>query len=180
MSVYTDKYLKQFIKQLDAIKKPITLVWYGDHLPGIYSGDSMSQYGLELHETDYFIYSNKYAREHGMGITKDKSSKTNYVDPSDFIAMSLKQSNSKVSAYNALLTKVHQKLPAITVNSFSNGTNSYNTNAEFVNQHGQVVSYDKFTKQQKRLYHDYQLVQYDITRGKHYLAKNSFMYKTVK
>ncbi|KRM89139.1 LTA synthase family protein [Liquorilactobacillus vini] len=174
---YTDQYLKAFIKKLNQIKKPITLVWYGDHLPGIYSGDSMSKYGLLLHQTDYFIYSNKYARQHGMGISKNQSSKTNYVDPSDFIAMSLEQSNSKVSAYNALLTKIHQDLPAITVNSFNNGTNSYNSNAEFVNSHGNVVAYDSLSAKQKELYHDYQLVQYDITAGKQYLAKSSFMTK---
>ncbi|WP_281164556.1 alkaline phosphatase family protein [Liquorilactobacillus sicerae] len=174
---YTDEYLKAFIKKLNQIKKPITLVWYGDHLPGIYSGDSMSKYGLQLHQTDYFIYSNKYARQHGMGISKNQSSKTNYVDPSDFIAMSLEQPNSKVSAYNALLTKIHQDLPAITVNSFNNGTNSYNSNAEFVNSHGNVVAYDSLSAKQKELYHDYQLVQYDITAGKQYLAKSSFMTK---
>ena len=32
---YTDKAVQKFIKQIDKINKPITLVFYGDHLPGI-------------------------------------------------------------------------------------------------------------------------------------------------
>lgn len=59
---YTDKVVARFIKQIDKIKKPITLVLYGDHLPGIYSIDTNK---LESREADYFIYSNKYARSHG-------------------------------------------------------------------------------------------------------------------
>ena len=46
------------------VRKPITIVFYGDHLPGIYK-NKMLKDGLKLHETDYFIYSNTYAREHG-------------------------------------------------------------------------------------------------------------------
>ena len=59
---YTDKYVAGFIERLEAIDKPITLVFYGDHLPGMYAND-MTKDGLNLHETDYFIYSNKVARE---------------------------------------------------------------------------------------------------------------------
>ncbi len=32
---YTDKAVQKFIEQIDRINKPITLVFYGDHLPGI-------------------------------------------------------------------------------------------------------------------------------------------------
>lgn len=34
---YTDQAVKKFIKQIDKIKKPITLVFYGDHYPSIVS-----------------------------------------------------------------------------------------------------------------------------------------------
>ena len=61
---YTDQAVAKFIRQLDRVKKPVTVVFYGDHLPGIYP-QNFTKYGLQLHETDYFIYSNKAARKQG-------------------------------------------------------------------------------------------------------------------
>jgi hypothetical protein len=55
----TDNSTESFLNALDAIKKPITVVFYGDHLPGIYTtAGSDSNNSLALHETDYFIWSN--------------------------------------------------------------------------------------------------------------------------
>src|SRR5699024_12521785 len=59
---YTDKAVQKFIEQIDEINKPITLVFYGDHLPVIYS--NIDGNSLEARESDYFIYSNKYDRQH--------------------------------------------------------------------------------------------------------------------
>ena len=49
---YTDDALRSWIQQLDQLKQPVTVVWYGDHLPGIYSGLSMSRHGVKMHETN--------------------------------------------------------------------------------------------------------------------------------
>nr|WP_306309875.1 sulfatase-like hydrolase/transferase [Limosilactobacillus kribbianus] len=164
---YTDNYVKQFIKQIDKINKPITVVFYGDHLPGIY-GNSMATDGLQLHETDYFIYSNRYARKHGARSLKDKSK---IVDPNDFMAMVAKQTNSRVNWYQALLTRVYEQLPAVVVNFNQSSSDQTVDRNEFVNQRGKVVKKKNFTKSQKQLWHDYQLLQYDITAGHHYILK---------
>lgn len=163
---YTDKYVEQFIKQIDQLQKPITIVFYGDHLPGIY-GNSMKKDGQELHETDYFIYSNRYARQHG---AKPLKQNVNYTDPNNFIAMVAKQTNSKVNWYQALLTDVYEKLPAVTVN-FTQSDDSKKDRNEFINQKGKIVSVKSFTKKQRQIWHDYQLVQYDVTAGHHYVLK---------
>ena len=56
----TDEATADFLDKLDAIDKPITVVFYGDHLPGIYSSASEDDNNsLALHLTDYFIWSNK-------------------------------------------------------------------------------------------------------------------------
>ena len=94
------------------------------------------------------------------------------VDPNDFIAMAAQQTNSKVDWYQAMLTKIWKQLPAFALNTEQSSTNSYNTNAQFINQHGKIVSSRHFTKKQKQLWHDYQLVQYDVTAGHHYLVRN--------
>lgn len=164
---YTDGYVKQFIQQVDRIKRPITVVFYGDHLPGIY-GNSMATDGQVLHETDYFIYSNRYARQHG---ARNLRTNAHFVDPNDFMAMVAKQTNSRIDWYQALLTRVYKDLPAVAVN-FNQDSNQQNVDRnEFVNQQGKVVKKTDFTKKQKRLWHDYQLVQYDVTAGHHYVLR---------
>lgn len=165
---HTDSAVQQFLKQLDRIQRPITIVFYGDHLPGGIYGNSLQKDGLKLHETDYFIYSNQYARQHGAQKKMTKS--VGFVDPNDFIAMAAQQTNSKVDWYQAMLTEIWHKLPVFALNTEQSSTNSYNTNAQFINQHGQIVSQRHFTKKQKQLWHDYQLVQYDVTAGHHYLV----------
>ena len=42
----------------------------------------------------------------------------------------------------------------------------------FVTKQGKILKPEQLTKQQQELYHDYQLVQYDMTAGKQYLLKN--------
>lgn len=157
---YTDRVVAKAIDKINAIPRPITLVFYGDHLPGIYK-NNMQKDGLALHKTDYFIYSNKAAVKQGAKRLKEH---TKYVGPNDFIAMALEQTNSKVTPYQALLTKIWQELPIFSVDS--TGTSS---KPQFVNQKGERVKYSSFTAKQKKLWHDYLLVQYDLTAGKNYI-----------
>lgn len=165
---YTDKAVKKFIKEIDEINKPITLVFYGDHYPSIIDQSLLSKYPIKMHSTTYFIYSNKYAREHG---AKNKIVPDKYVATSSFIPMALEQTNSKVTAYQALLTRIYKDLPAMTINySSSDGF-------ELVDQNGKKVSEKKLTKKQKELLKDYQLIQYDMSAGKGYTLDIKGFYK---
>uniref|UniRef100_UPI00243187D6 LTA synthase family protein n=1 Tax=Lactobacillus gallinarum TaxID=52242 RepID=UPI00243187D6 len=166
---YTDKAVKKFIGQIDKIKKPITIVFYGDHYPSILSQNYTGRYPVQMHSTRYFIYSNKYAREHG---AKEKlTHNTNYVNTSDFTAMMLEQTNSKVTPYQALLTEVHKKLPAITINF--NGDKGF----QLVDQKGHFVDPKKLTSEQQAILNDYEMVQYDMTAGQAYGLKAKGFYK---
>jgi phosphoglycerol transferase MdoB-like AlkP superfamily enzyme len=156
---YTDSSTKEFLEELDKLNKPVTVVWYGDHLPGIYDGNDIYKYNVQEHQTDYFIYSNKYAREHGDGTTK-LNANTKVTDPNGFIPLALKQMDQKVTPYYALLTKVQEKVPAMAKN-IDEGTNNL-----YVNENSKSV--DKLTKQQQKIVDDYKLVQYDLTAGKGY------------
>lgn len=168
---YTDQAVASFIKKINHINRPITIVFYGDHLPGIYR-NSMKKDGLKLHETDYFIYSNPAAQQLG---AKRLTMDTKYVGPNDFIAMVAEQTNSRVTPYQALLTQLYHQLPAYALSTQQNGTNSFNSAPEYINQSGKVVAYQTLSPKQKQLWHDYQLVQYDITAGHHYLLKTGMM-----
>lgn len=49
--------------------------------------------------------------------------------------------------------------------------NAYNSNSRFITQKGKILKENQLTKKQKELLHDYRLVQYDVTAGKHYVVK---------
>lgn len=92
----TDSATADFLNELSGYDKKITVVFYGDHLPGLYPTSIFSSDPLNQYETDYFIWSN-YETE-----------KLSYpsVNSSDFPALVLKQTDSKVSPYYALLTGI--------------------------------------------------------------------------
>ena len=91
-----------------------------------------------------------------------------------FAAMALAQMDVKVSPYYALLTKVAEDIPATSLptNGTAKNNSAHQGGTDFVNARGKHV---KLTPQQKKLFHDYQLVQYDLTAGHHYLLKDSFL-----
>ncbi|MFD1466115.1 sulfatase-like hydrolase/transferase [Lapidilactobacillus mulanensis] len=172
---YTDQAVKSFITSIDKINKPISVVFYGDHYPAIISTSYLSQYGLKMHETNFFIYSNKYSREH---LHTKRLNSVKIAGTNDFTSLILKQTNSKVSPYAALLTAVQEKLPVITQQSIINNTAAGDTteeNYEFITQQQKTLKYNSLTKNQKNLLHDLQLVQYDLTKGNHYLENTKFM-----
>lgn len=164
---YTDQSTKEFIAKLDRINKPITVVFYGDHLPGLYSGNPMEKYGIDEHETDYFIYSNKYSREHN----KAKDTAEKVVSPYSFPALALEQDNLKTTPFYTLLQRVTNELPASTNDPTTSVTNRFNGSKIFVNDKSQIVEEDNLTKKQKQILHDYQLIQYDLTAGQEYAGK---------
>lgn len=173
---YTDQALQAWLRQLDKLDQPTTVVWYGDHLPGIYNRISMTKYGIPLHETDYFIYSNKAARR----IDHDRiDNQYQLVSPNVFGALTLAKMDIKVSPYYALLTEVMNKLPATSLPLDGSAKNNaaHQAGISFVNQHGKQV---RLNRHQQRLFHDYQLVQYDLTAGHGYLLKDSFLKKIAK
>ncbi|WP_334328338.1 sulfatase-like hydrolase/transferase [Companilactobacillus sp. HBUAS59699] len=162
---YTDKSTKTFLAKLDKINKPITLVWYGDHLASLYDNDSMDEYGIQLHQTDYFIYNNKYIRD------RTKQSKVEVISPYEFSALAMKQAGIKVSPYYAMMTKVANDLPAATTNTADNGSNAFNGSQVFITNNSKKIKADSLTAKQKETLHDYKIIQYDITAGNQYSAK---------
>ena len=161
---YTDTTTKNFLDKLDTIQKPITVVWYGDHLPGIYDGNDIYKYNVAEHQTDYFVYSNSYARQHDQGTAK-LTDDTKVTDPNGFIPLALRQMNQKVTPYYALLTKVQEDIPAMAKNIAEGG------NSLYVDSNSKEVKTNDLTKKQKELIADYKLVQYDLTAGNGYIKK---------
>ncbi|MBF0806395.1 MULTISPECIES: LTA synthase family protein [unclassified Streptococcus] len=93
---HTDKATKDFLEQLTTISKDITVVFYGDHLPGFYPLSVFKDQPHLQFETDYFIWSN----------TNHFKEDYPLINSSDFGAALLEKTDSKVSPYYALLESV--------------------------------------------------------------------------
>lgn len=129
----TDIETKDFLDKLSRINKNITVVFYGDHLPGFYPNSAFQNNPESQYQTDYFIWNNK------------KNTKLNYpyVNSSDFTAVLLAATDSKVTPYQALLTQV--------LNYAS-------------------VDKKELTAKQKEIADDLKLIEYDIISGRNYIS----------
>lgn len=134
---YTDDSTKKFLDNLNRKDKEITVVFYGDHLPGLYPDSIFKNSPDVQYQTDYFIWSNHNKNQLNHPL----------VNSSDFPALLLKHTHSKVTPYYALLTKV-----------LENAT----------------VDKENLTDEQEKILDDLRLVQFDMTLGKNYLENLNF------
>ena len=170
----TDGATAGFLSELDKLDKPVTVVFYGDHLPGIYSSASADDdNSLALHQTDYFIWSNKASGTQG-----NKIDNAEYSSPNFFVAQAAEHMDAKVSPYLAFLTEMHSKISAMeppVVNNIQGWDRIPEGQNIYLNSKGESMAEDDFDAETKQLLADYRLIQYDITTGKNYLKDTSFM-----
>ncbi|KAA8829552.1 LTA synthase family protein [Bifidobacterium myosotis] len=170
----TDQATQEFLNELDKLDKPVTVVFYGDHLPGIYSSASEDDNNsLALHLTDYFIWSNKASGTQG-----NKADDADYSSPNFFVAQAAEHMNAKVSPFLAFLTQMHSKIAAMeppVVNKIQGWDRIPEGQSIYLDQSGNPMSEVDFDDETKQLLADYKLIQYDITTGKNYLKDTDFM-----
>ncbi|HEM3722143.1 TPA: sulfatase-like hydrolase/transferase [Streptococcus suis] len=92
----TDEATQNFFNKLSELDEKITVVFYGDHLPGLYKSENFEEDPTLQYKTDYFIWSNFATANKDWSLLR----------ANDFIAALLETTNSKVSPYYALLTQV--------------------------------------------------------------------------
>jgi len=165
---YTDEATQTFLDKLNELSRPITLVWYGDHWPGIFNFVNTTTDALSAHSTPYFMWQNDAAKKANGTVNVS----ANYADPSDFTAMMMKMNGMKVDAYWALKTEMLEKVPTI-----NNYTRDDKGKLTFLDQQGNKIDEKSLTKDQQEIVNDFKLVQYDITTGKSYLLKTNFFQK---
>ena len=172
----TDQATIDFLNQLNAMDKPITVIFYGDHLPSSYQTAAADKNNtLALHQTDYFIWSNQASASAGV---KLDASNTAYTSPNYFMEMAAEHMNAKVSPYLAFLTQTRTDIPAL--ERLVIGAGGFDTDAStaYLDQNGNAIKRKALSKQAKKTLHDYELIQYDMTAGKGYLNDTNFF--TVK
>lgn len=169
----TDEATEQFLNDLDAIDKPITVVFYGDHLPGIYTTASQdTKNNLALHETNYFIWSNAASKSHDTKLPEEDAA---YTSSNFFMAQTAQQLDSKISPYLALLDELHAEVPAISRASTNMGEWETEDAPTYLNSQGDPIDPKSLSAKAKQLLDDYRMVQYDMTVGENYLQQMGFM-----
>ena len=165
---YTDQATAQFLEQLNQMDRPITVIFYGDHLPGIYqTAVSNPDAQATLYETDYFIWSNNASSSAGTKLSEEDAA---FSSSNFFMAELAEHMNAKVSPYLAFLTQMHHAIAAIGPASLNDGTNP-----AYFNSQGQLLDYNLLPDEDRTLLYDYQLIQYDISVGRDYLRESAFM-----
>lgn len=168
----TDQATADFLNQLNTIDKPVTVIFYGDHLPGVYStaaGDENN--AIPLHETDYFIWSNQASASAGM---KLDTNNTSFVSSNYFMALATEHMNAKISPYLEMLAELHSAIPAFSRLVGSNSSWSDNTSTIYLDASGNRIKRKDLSEDARTLLRDYRLVQYDMTKGKGYLRDSFF------
>ena len=169
----TDQATADFLNRLDSQSKPVTVVFYGDHLPGIYSTASWDEHNsLALHLTDYFIWSNKASDSSGAQVSNSA-----YSSPNFFQAQAAEHMGAKVSPFTAFLTELHDKISAIeppVANQIQDWNRIPAGQTNYLDAQGQPMNARDFDRATRQLLNDYKLIQYDIMAGKHYLQGTGF------
>lgn len=168
----TDEATANFLNELDGIDKPITVVFYGDHLPGIYNtANADKNNALTLHETNYFIWSNRASASHDVKLPESDAA---YTSSNYFMTQAAEQMNARISPYLALLDELHAEVPAMS-RSVNAGVWSAKGEPTLLDDNGEVIDTNTLSSNAKQLLADYKMVQYDMSVGKNYLMDMGFM-----
>ncbi|MBM7710681.1 LTA synthase family protein [Enterococcus xiangfangensis] len=148
---YSSEALKSFLKKLDKLPERTLVVFWGDHLPGIYSDTiQAANQGYRLHETEFLMYDNRHKLPAQQVTTS----------PFYFAADLFQQGQLQMTGFQNLLVTLQKELPA-----FEKG---------MYYQSGQWGKEARLNNAQEKIYQAYQLIQYDITAGEQYSLQENF------
>ena len=151
---YSSAALKQFTEELKNLSRRTLVVFWGDHLPGIYSDTIQAKNDKQtLHETQFLMFDSK-------GKLEKKTTQDAITSPFYFAANLMEQTNQTTNGFYQLLLSLEQELPAF--------------ERELYYQNGQWYKEAQFNRSQQEIYDEYQLIQYDIVAGKQYSLADGF------
>lgn len=150
----SDISLRLFINQINDFEEPILLVFWGDHLPGFYTGEVLEvNEGQKLYETPFFVYSN------GISLNEE----VDLVNPSFLSNYVTEILDIKVTPYEALLKELQRYLPVVDKRLYIEEGNST-----------PLYSREELSTETLEVLEDYSLLMYDITTGNQYANKLGF------
>lgn len=149
---YSSQALQEFITELEQIPRRTLVVFWGDHLPGIYSEAIQNQNETAtLHQTEFLM-----ADSNGEFPQKEVA----VTSPFYFAANLLEYSQQQTNGLYELLLTLQESLPA-----FERG---------LYYEDGDWSKEVSLTGEAKEQYLAYQMIQYDILQGEQYSLDTGF------
>jgi phosphoglycerol transferase MdoB-like AlkP superfamily enzyme len=140
---HTDEALAAFLDHLRASNEKTVVVFYGDHLPGIYSGDvKKANPGLGMYKTPFFLWSSTGGTPRRLPVTS----------PIFFLPLLYEMSDAPVPPYFALLQRLHTQVSALEQD-------------RVVLPDGREVTRAELSPAAEQVLQDARLMQYDASIG---------------
>ncbi|MEO9324137.1 LTA synthase family protein [Nocardioides sp. C4-1] len=143
---HTDEALASFLQGLEQSDEKTVVVFYGDHLPGIYDSSITDQNpGEDMYTTPFLLWSSE-------GNTKKVLPQSS---PIMFLPMLYEMANAPIPPYYAMLDRLRTRVSAL-------------EQGRMLDPQGNEITEDDLDKQGQRLLADARLVQYDFSIGERY------------
>ncbi len=147
---HTDKALADFLARLKKSKEKTVVVFYGDHLPGIYDSDIRDTNGdLTIHQTPFFLWSNT---------GKEVADPQPVTSPIFFLPLLYQLADAPIPPYYALLERLHAQVPAI-------------EQGRILNPDGNLVERTALPWKAQAVLNEAQLVQFDFSIGERFAVE---------
>jgi hypothetical protein len=143
---HTDAALAEFLDDLEASDEKSVVLFYGDHLPGIYDAEVKdANGGLDLYETPFFVWSSEGNTHRPTPVTS----------PAFFLPLVYRVADAPVPPYLALLDRLHDHVSAL-------------QQGRILTSDGTETPEDSLDPRSEQLLDDMRLVQYDFSIGERY------------
>lgn len=142
---HTDEALAEFLDELESSPEKTIVLFYGDHLPGIYDSTVKNDNaGLPMYKTPFFIWSNQ------AGDNAPRPVPT--TSPAFFLPLLYDVADAPMPAYLTLLDQVHQHVSAI-------------QQGRLLDADGETLKESELDPEASQLLADLRLVQFDFSIG---------------
>jgi phosphoglycerol transferase MdoB-like AlkP superfamily enzyme len=142
---HTDEALEDFLETLEKSDEKTIVLFYGDHLPGIYGSSVKNENrGLSLYRTPFFIWSNQPGQNRARTVPT--------TSPAFFLPLLYEVADAPVPPYLALLDQVHREVPAI-------------QQGRLLDSEGEPIDDADLRPETAQLLEDLRLVQFDFSIG---------------
>lgn len=140
---HTDEALQDFLADLEQSDEKTVVVFYGDHLPGIYNDAIADQNpGLGMYTTPFFLWSSEGTPQRTFPQTS----------PTHLLPALYEMADAPIPPYFAMLDRVRSRVPGI-------------EQGRMLDPSGRELDGDSLDRRTQRLVDDYRLVQYDFSIG---------------
>ncbi|RHW27898.1 LTA synthase family protein [Nocardioides immobilis] len=144
---HSDAALTEFLADLEASDEKSIVLFFGDHLPGIYDSEvkNANTDGLGLYQTPFFVWSSEGNAHQPMPLTS----------PAFFLPLVYRVADAPVPPYFALLDRLHGRVSAL-------------QQGRIITSDGAETPEDSLDPRSAQLLGDMRLVQYDFSIGERY------------